>query len=452
MPDWIVSIPAFIVAIGVLVAVHEFGHFWVARKLGVRVLRFSIGFGPKIWGKTANGTEYWLAAIPLGGYVKMLDEREGPVDADEKHMAFNVQHPWKRILIVAAGPGVNFLFAILAYWCVFTMGISGMKPVLDAPGVDTPAYSAGIVGDEQVLSLNHRPVPTWHELRLGILKEALTSDSVLLVVKDPSGNTRQIDLPVAGYGLDPRRLFMSIGLRPFQPPVPAILGEIIPGETAEMAGLQVGDEVLSFNAEVVSDWMQLVTLIGEHPEQEVDFGIRRNGEIFHQKIRLGSVVEAESIRGRLGAGVDVDPGLWQDLRAEYKPGPLKAIPEAIRRTWDMSVLTVGMFGHMLFGDVSWRNVSGPVQIASYAGKSASIGLDVYLAFMALVSVSLGVLNLLPIPVLDGGHLLYYVVELLRGKPLSERVQVAGQKFGLVMLAALMTVALYNDFLHLFSGG
>lgn len=454
MPDWLMSIPAFIVAIGVLVAVHEYGHFWVARKLGVRVLRFSIGFGPKIWGRTRGGTEYWLAAIPLGGYVKMLDEREGPVAREERHRAFNCQPPWKRILIVAAGPAVNFLFAIVAYWCVLTLGVEGMRPVLDTPATDTAAYQAGIRGDDQVLELNGKPVPTWHELRLGILKEALFNDSVELTLQRSGAEPEvySLKLPISGHGVDPKYLFLGIGLVPYRPPVPAVIGEIIQGEAADLAGLQVGDEVLAFNDQIISDWMQLVTLIGQNPEQEVKFTILRNQEPLDVRIRLGSVVDDEAIRGRLGAGVDVDPSLWQDLRAEYQPGPWRALPEAVQRTWDMSVLTIGMFGHMLFGEVSWKNVSGPVQIASYAGQSANIGLDVYLAFMALVSVSLGVLNLLPIPVLDGGHLLYYVVEMIRGKPLSERIQLAGQKLGLVMLAALMTVALYNDFLHLFSGG
>lgn len=451
MPDWTLSIPAFIVAIGVLVAVHEYGHFWVARRLGVRVLRFSIGFGPKLWGTTRKGTEYWIAAIPLGGYVKMLDEREGPVAREERHRAFNRQPPWKRILIVVAGPAVNFIFAIFAYWCVLVMGVPGMQPLLAEPPADTPAYIAGLRGGERVLTLEGREMATWHELRLAVLKRALFDDELNLTVTDEQGTEVEIQLATEGIGLDPRQLFPQLGLLPYRPVVPAVLGEIIQGEAAEAAGMKVGDRITAFNNEEISDWSRLVALIAENPEKEVLLEIERDGRLFEQKIRLGSVVQDEHLRGRLGAGVDVDPSLWQDLRAEYKPGVFAAMPEAVRRTWDMSVLTLGMLGHMLTGEVSWRNVSGPVQIASYAGQSASIGLDVYLAFLALVSVSLGVLNLLPIPVLDGGHLLYYLVEMLRGRPLSERVQAAGQRLGLVMLGVLMTVALYNDFLHLFSG-
>lgn len=451
MPDWLLSIPAFIIAIGVLVSVHEYGHFWVARKLGIRVLRFSVGFGPKIWGTTRQGTEYWLAAIPLGGYVKMLDEREGPVPEDQRDQAFNTQAPWKRILVVAAGPGVNFIFAIFAYWCVLTMGVTGLKPLLDDPVEGSPAEMAGVHGADTVLRLNGREVPTWHDMRLGIIKEGIFGEALELELLSPEGQIRKARIDLEGLGVDPRQLLEGVGLRPQRPQVPPVFAEIIEGGAAEAAGLQPGDRVMAFNGEAVDDWSQLVSLIRSHPEQLVTFRIERNGDIFSQDIQIGSVVDSGNLSGRLGAGVDVDPALWQDLRIEHSMGLLAAIPEAVRRTWDMSLLTLGMFGHMLLGDVSWENVSGPVQIASYAGQSASIGLEVYLAFLALVSVSLGVLNLLPIPVLDGGHLLYYSIEWVRGKPLSERIQLAGQKLGFIMLAALMTVALYNDFLHIFDG-
>lgn len=451
MPDWLLSVPAFIVAIGILVSIHEYGHFWVARKLGIRVLRFSVGFGPRLWGMERNGTEYWLAAIPLGGYVKMLDEREGPVSEAEVHRAFNRQPPWKRILVVAAGPGVNFLFAILAYWGVLTMGVTGLKPVLDTPIEHSPAAMAGLQASDTILRLNGQPTPTWHELRLGIMKQSLGNNDLVIDVRSVDGTERQHAVSLDGLGLDPQQLFGALGLQPYRPPVPPVLGEILPEGAAEAAGLRVGDRITTFDGTPVNDWADLVTLIRAHPEKTITFTLERKGEVIRQDIQLGSVIENGQMLGRLGAGVDVDDSLWQDLRVEYRVGPLAAIPQAVQRTWDMSVLTLGLFGHMLLGEVSWKNVSGPVQIASYAGQSASIGLEVYIAFLALVSVSLGVLNLLPIPVLDGGHLLYYGIEWLRGKPLSERVQVAGQKLGFAMLAALMTVALYNDFLHVFSG-
>ncbi|MDX1496664.1 MAG: RIP metalloprotease RseP [Salinisphaeraceae bacterium] len=449
--DLLQTILAFVVAIGLLVAVHEYGHFWTARKLGVRVLRFSIGFGPKLWGRTHKGTEYWIAAIPLGGYVKMLDEREAEVAPEDRAQAFNTQPVWKRILIVAAGPGVNFLLAILLYWLVLVMGTEGMRPLLAEPPAGSLAAEAGIAGGEEVLAINGNDISTWQRLRIELLKESLQTEGLSVVVRDDAGYRKTFNIDLSEVGNDPEELFGRLGLNPFRPKVPAKLGEIVSGEAAERAGLQPGDEIIGFNDQPVEDWGEFVSLVADRPNETVALTYKRNGLTQQLNLRLGSVEHNGQVRGRLGAGVDVDPQIWQDLRAEYRLTPWAAVPEAMQRTWDLSWLTLRMLGEMLVGEVSWRNVSGPLQIANYAGQSASIGLDVYLGFLALVSVSLGVLNLLPVPVLDGGHLLYYVIELVRGRPLSDETQAMGMRIGMAMLLLLMVVAMYNDVTLLFGG-
>ncbi|MGB1580709.1 MAG: RIP metalloprotease RseP, partial [Nevskiales bacterium] len=398
-----------------------------------------------------DGVEYALSAIPLGGYVKMLDEREGPVSEEEKSQAFNTQAVWKRILIVAAGPGVNFLLAILLYWLVLVMGTEGMRPLLAAPSENSLAAQAGIMGGEEVLSLNGQSIATWQRLRIELLKQSLATEDLAVVLRDANGYNKTLQIDLSDVGNDPEELFARLGFSPYRPKVPAVLGEIVSGEAAQLAGLQAGDHIVAFNGSAVEDWGAFVSLVAAQPNQQVSLTYERNGLPQQIQLRLGSVEHNGQSRGRLGAGVDVDPQIWQDLRAEYRLTPWAAVPEAMRRTWDLSWLTLRMLGEMLIGEVSWRNVSGPLQIANYAGQSASIGLDVYLGFLALVSVSLGVLNLLPVPVLDGGHLLYYVIELLRGRPLSDETQAMGVRIGMAMLLMLMVVAMYNDVTLLFGG-
>ena len=451
MFDLLQTILAFIGAIGLLVAVHEYGHFWTARRLGVRVLRYSIGFGPKVWGRVHNGTEYWLSAIPLGGYVKMLDEREGTVAPNERHLAFNTQVVWKRILIVAAGPMVNFLLAILLYWIVLVMGTEGLRPILSEPPTPSIAQRAGLQNGDEVLALNGRDMSTWQELRIHLLTDGLDGGSLALrILRD--GQEQQVSLPMDGVSADPEKLFSALGMQPYRPLIKPLIGEIVPGEAAAQAELKVGDIITRFNDQPIDDWAALVQLIAANPDAETRLGVTRNGQQFELSVQLGSIEHNGQRRGRLGAGVDVDPQIWQDLRAEYRLSPLVAVPEAFRRTWDLSWLTLRMLGEMVVGEVSWKNVSGPLQIANYAGQSASIGLDVYLSFLALVSISLGVLNLLPIPVLDGGHLLYYAIEWLRGRPLSEQTQAMGMRIGMSLLLMLMVVAMYNDITLLFGRG
>jgi regulator of sigma E protease len=451
MSDWWLSVPAFIFAIAVLVAVHEWGHFWVARKLGVRVLRFSIGFGGKLWGRTGrDGTEYWVSAIPLGGYVKMLDEREGAVAPEQLHLAFNRQSVWTRIMIVAAGPGLNFIFAIVAYWAIFLIGVPGMKPLLAEVPRESTAYAAGLRGGEEVLALDDTTIVTWNELRTELLKSALRGDSVQLQVRDPQGDETTVSINLASLPADPEQLFPALGMNPYQPRIEPVLGTIEANSPAELAGLRSGDKIVSADGQPIGDWVELVEWIRARPGAMGSLGVLRGGEPLELPIRVGAIGEGESQVGRIGAGVDVSPELWQDLRATRKYGPLQAFPAAVVQTWDISVLTLKLMGRMLVGEVSWRNVSGPIQIAQYAGYTASVGLVSFLSFLALVSVSLGVLNLLPVPMLDGGHLLYYGLELVRGKPLSDDIQMMGQKVGIALLLGLMCVAFYNDISRLFA--
>jgi regulator of sigma E protease len=422
MPEWVISVPSFIFAIAVLVAVHEWGHFWVARRLGVRVLRFSIGFGSRLWGwRGRDGTEYWISAVPLGGYVKMLDEREGPVAPEELHRAFNRQPVGARILIVAAGPLLNFLFAIAAYWAIFMIGIPGLKPLLAEVPQDSVAYSAGLRGGEEVLAVEDSPVVTWNELRTELLKSALRKQTVRVQAREADGDVSVYLLSLEGLSADPEVLFPALGMNPFQPRIEPVIGTVESGSPAQHAGLQPGDRVLAVDGQPVEDWAALVEWIRAHPDARAQLQVLRNGETLTLPISIGAVGEGTARSGRIGAGVDVDPDLWQDLRAVRKYGPLQAIPAAVVQTWDLSVLTLKLMGRMLTGEVSWRNVSGPIQIAQYAGYTASIGLVSFLGFLALVSVSLGVLNLLPVPVLDGGHLLYY--------PCPSRRRFSGRRWG-----------------------
>ena len=451
MPDWLLSVPAFIVAIGLLVAVHEYGHFWVARRMGVRVLRYSIGFGSKLWGRTSprTGTEYWISAIPLGGYVKMLDEREGPVPDADKPYAFNRQSVGKRMAIVAAGPAVNFAFAIVAYWLVFMLGVAGIKPVIGDVPEDTRAAAAGLSEGQHIVAVAGRETPTWQDLRLTLIEEALAGGEVPLSVTDgEGGGIREVRLDMIGVSADPERLFGELGLVPYRPDGTPVIAEALAGEPADAAGLRAGDKVLAAGGEPMRDPQALVDWVKAHPGETVSLRIRRDGREREVRVTLDAMtVDGERI-GRLGAQLGIDSDEWADMQTARRLGPLAAVPAALEQTWSVAALTVRLMGRMVVGDVSWKNISGPIQIANYAGKTASVGLEAFIGFLALVSVSLAVLNLLPVPVLDGGHLLYYAIELVRGRPLSEEAQAMGQQLGMVALLLLMSLAFYNDILRL----
>ena len=444
------SIFFFILALGILITVHEFGHYWVARKVGVKVLRFSVGFGRPLWSKTAgpDNTEYVLAAIPLGGYVRMLDEREADVADEELHRAFNRQSLAKRTAIVAAGPIFNFILAIAAYWLIFVIGVTGVKPIVGQVSPDSIAEMAGLQQGEKIVAIGDRATPTWEVVVVSMLDDAIGSGEVVIKVEQPDSATqiqRVVRFDSIPEDLNRGGLLDFIGLRPYRPAIPAIIGKLAPNGAADRAGLEVGDKIVAVDGEVVDDWEQLVDYVRARPEKQVDIEIERATERLNIFITPARV---EGDVGKIGAGVQMQE-MPEELKSEVKYGPAVALLNATTKTWDMSYLTLRMLGKMVTGDISLSNLSGPISIARYAGYSASIGFISFLTFLAIVSISLGVLNLLPVPMLDGGHLLYYLVEFFKGSPVSEATQLLGQKIGVAMLLGMMLLAFYNDILRFF---
>lgn len=446
---------AFVVVLGVLIVVHEFGHYLAARYCGVRVLRFSVGFGRTLWQRRlgSDGTEWAIGAFPLGGYVKMLDEREGEVAPEECHRAFNRQSVGKRSLIVVAGPLANFILAILLYWVVFMMGSNELLPILGTPPASSPAASAGIVNGEQVRSLDGQPVATWDDLRWMLLHKAVDHESVELEVINERHEVafRRISLAAAGEQGWEGDALERLGVRFFRPNLPPVIGTVMAGSPGESAGMHSGDEIVTINAVEIDTWHDFVLTVREAAGQSLHIELLRAG----QPVAVDVVPEAISERGkrigRIGVGVAESGDTRREVRVFVRYGVFAAAGKALEETWEKSVFSLVMLGKMLTGEVSWRNLSGPVTIADYAGQSARLGLDYYLKFMALVSISLGVLNLLPIPVLDGGHLMYHMIEVVRGKPLSERAMEIAQQLGLSILFVLMAFAFFNDMNRLFSG-
>lgn len=443
---------SFIVAVGTLVVVHEFGHFWVARKLGVKVLRFSIGFGKPLWTKRigSDKMELVIAAVPLGGYVKMLDETEGDVPAKDKKRAFNRQPVWKRIFIVVAGPLFNFIFAILAYWLIFATGIDGLKPVIGSVAEGSIAQRAGFRPGDEIIAMDGKPVMTWDQRRLYLFEQALDREPVKIDVRDSGGQvqTRTLDLsnlPIeeVNAGLVER----SIGLLPYRPEVLPVIGAMEDGP-AKRAGFEVGDRFVRIDGQPIKTWEDAVKGISAKPGQPVRVELERNSALQTIEVTPTPVEIGEKTIGR----INIRPSVGQipdSMRATMKLSPGQALVEAFADTWSMSVLTLEMLYRMLRLEVSTETISGPLTIAQYAGVSAKIGFSHFVMFLAVISISLGVLNLLPIPVLDGGHLLYYIIEIVKGGPLSEKMMMAGQRIGIALLMMLMTLAIYNDIMRIF---
>jgi regulator of sigma E protease len=450
------TIAAFAVALGCLIVVHEFGHYLVARACGVKVLRFSVGFGKPLWTKRygRDATEWVIAAFPLGGYVKMLDEREGPVARDELHRAFNRQSVWRRVAIVVAGPAANFLLAIALYWALFIYGVPGLKPVLAEPPAGTPAHHAGFTAGDTLTRIGTEPVATWQDARWVLLQHALQKSTVEVAVRPAAGAavTRRLDLSgVTTDELDSDFL-RALGLVRFQPPLKPVIGEVMGGGAAERAGLRAGDEIVAIANQRIEHWDQVVKLVRAHPGASLVVEVRRAGALQPAiAVSPETVIEGGQKIGRIGAAPRVDPVALAELIVDVRYGPLESFARAARKTWETSIFSLRMLGKMIVGEVSLKNLSGPITIADYAGQSAQSGAGSYLLFLALISISLGVLNLLPIPLLDGGHLMYYAIEILRGRPLSDRAIEIGQHAGLVLLITLMAFALYND-IHRLVGG
>jgi regulator of sigma E protease len=452
MIDFLYTLIAFVVAISVLVVVHEFGHYWVARRLGVKVLRFSVGFGKPLWMRRfgRDQTEWVIAAIPLGGYVKMLDEHEGKVARKDLARAFNRQPTLKRVAIVVAGPLFNFLFAIFAYSILYMAGTEGIRPVVGKVAESSLAQQAGFRQGDEFLAIDGYKVQSWDQRRLYLYEKALDRATVRFTVRDLDGLThdRMLDLSSlsaadVGAGL----LEKQVGLFPPLPELAPVIGTLDARGAAAQAGLRVGDRIIAIDGHAIQTWQDMVQAVSTRPDEALRLRVERDGLNQEFSVTPQPVESAGQRLGRIGVGVRV-PELPADLRVVVRHAPLAAFAEGVETTWRMSALTLKMLVKMLKLEVSTKTISGPLTIAQYAGASAQIGLDRFILFLAVVSISLGVLNLLPIPVLDGGHLLIYLIEGIQGRPLSERVLHWGQQIGIALLMALMALAFYNDFMRL----
>lgn len=455
MSNFLFYLMAFALLLGVLIVIHEFGHYWVAKRCGVKVLRFSVGFGKAIWQRQygPDKTEWAIAAFPLGGYVKMLDVREAPVPPEELHRAFNRQPVGRRIAIVIAGPAANFLLALLVYWGIFWNGTNELRPIIGTPPAATAAALAGLQHGERVLKVGNDPVQTWDDVRWLLLQRASNGENAMLEVINEQQEiaVRHLELGVireSGWEGDP---FTQLGLTFYRPKYPAIIGKVVTGGAGHRSGLLAGDRIISISGVPVADWSDVVRLVREAPGKSLSFIVDRDARQMLLHLTPDLHEEQGKSFGRIGVTVK-DAGLSRDdLMVRVSYGPVDALGKAVNETWDKSVFSLVMLGKMVTGEVSWRNLSGPVTIADYAGQSARLRLEYYLKFMALVSISLGVLNLLPIPVLDGGHLMYYVVEIIKRGPVSERTMEIGQQIGFALLMMLMAFAFYNDINRLISG-
>jgi len=456
MAEFLGSIWWLLVALGLLITFHEFGHYWVARRMGVRVLRFSIGFGKKLWSRQGrDGTEYVIAAVPLGGYVKMLDEREGEVRAEELGQAFNRKSVWARIAIVLAGPVFNLIFTLLAFWLMFLVGIPESRPIVgEVSGI---AASAGIEPGDRIVALDGENTDTWSHAILGLITPALDREKVTVELESANGGQRQVvlDLGQLLSSFEEEKTLEGIGISPWRAKLPAIVGEVSPDSPAFRAGFKVGDRITSVGGEAVPDWAWVGALVQKHGSagQPLNVTVERAGG----ELEL-SVTPEERRDGafskRLILGVTNKPAdaeLQAQIERAYfvhQYGLFSGFSAAASEMWRLTGSTLGLLGRMLTGTASVKNLSGPISIAQFANSSANAGISSFLFFLGAISLSLGILNLLPIPVLDGGHLLFYLIELVKGSPVSEAVQAKGQYVGLLALIGLMGIAFFNDILRL----
>jgi regulator of sigma E protease len=456
MSEFLGSIWWLMVALGLLITFHEFGHYWVARRMGVRVLRFSIGFGKKLWSRQGrDGTEYVIAAIPLGGYVKMLDEREGEVAASELGQAFNRKSVWARIAIVAAGPVFNLIFTLLAFWLMFLVGIPESRPVVgEVSGI---AASAGIEPGDRIVALNGSTTETWSHAIMGLITPALDRDKVTVELESVKGGQRRVELDLGQLGGDfeEEKVLEGIGISPWRAKLPAIVGEVSADSPASRAGFKVADRIISIAGEAVTDWAWVGALVQKHGSAGAPLQVtveRAGGELQLSVFPEESSGGASSKRLILGiTNKPADAELQAQISRTYfvhQYGLFGGFNAAVSEMWRLTGSTLGILGRMLTGSASVKNLSGPISIAQFANSSANAGVSSFLFFLGAISLSLGILNLLPIPVLDGGHLLYYLIELVKGSPVSEQIQAKGQYIGLMALIGLMGIAFFNDILRL----
>ncbi len=441
------NLASFVVALGILVAVHEFGHFWVARRCGVKVIRFSIGFGKALYSRTGkDGTEYVLAAIPLGGYVKMLDGRVESVPESEQHLAFDKKNVWQRIAIVAAGPLANFAFAIFAFWLMYLIGVSGAKPVVSEVIDNSPVASAGIGAPFEIRAIGGDRTPDWEAANLALV--AHIGESELLLTYAPDGGNRELtrSIDIRDWAFDPRQEspITSIGFKPYTPKILLEAGKVVDGGAGDIGGLVAGDKLIAFNGQKLTDWSEFVTQVKASANKVAMLEIERAGEVMVLSITPAEKILADGQTvGYLGVAPTME-AFPDEYKVEMHYGPIDATIKGAIKTWDLTKLTFITIGKLFTGAVSIDNLSGPISIAKGAGASAEYGLVYFLSFLALISVNLGLINLLPLPVLDGGHLLYYCIELVTGRPVPEKIQEIGFKIGAALLMVLMSVALFND--------
>ncbi len=457
MLEFVISVIALIVTLGILVTIHEFGHFWVARRCGVKVLRFSIGFGKaaKSWtGK--DGVEYVIAPIPLGGYVKMLGQEDtsvadnSDVPVSQRHLSFACKPLWQRMAIVAAGPVANFLLAIFVYWLInISYGVNGIVPVISGIAEDSPAEVAGLRAGDQILAVDGEETIIWQQVTLQMLSRLGESgDLVLTIDAAESSSQRDVIIPIDTWmggdtAPDP---VSTLGIVQFE--IPAVIAGVIPGGAAEASGIQPGDQVISINDRPIRGWTHWVEVIRANPELSLDVVVQRGRSNTELELTPeAATLDDGTVIGSIGAYVQ-ETQLSEIVPADYQRqisyGPIAAIQPALQETWDKSVFVLDSVKKMLVGLISVKNINGPITIAQIAGETAAYGLDVYLGFLALLSISLGVLNLLPIPVLDGGHLLYYMIEAVIRRPVPERIQAWGLQLGLLIISGIMVLAIYND--------
>ncbi len=437
----------FVLALLLLIIVHELGHFLVARCCGVKVLRFSFGFGKvlALW-KDKRGTEYALSLVPLGGYIKMLDESEGEVPESERHLAFNNKPIWARIAIVLAGPLFNLLFAFVALWLVLVIGIKSLAPMIEDVKPGSIAAQAGLMAKQEIVSIDGRPIASWRDFQYALMPHFGANEPLVMIVKmQVDGRKKQLILPLANWQLDAKNpdVLSSLGIVPFVPTVPPVVGEVMRESPALSAGLQTGDVITSIDGQDIKDWLVLVDYVRQRPNQRIMLSLTRHGTPEAVVIHTASEMNNGRLEGFLGVRsqrINLPPH-WLRLQRET---PLRAIGTAFKQTIGLTETTFALIGRLVMGRLPIQSISGPVGIAQGAGESARSGLPYYLSFLALVSISLGVLNLLPIPMLDGGHLLYYLIELVRRRPLSDELKSAGIYLGLVLLVTLMIIALKND--------
>jgi len=456
-----ITLAAFVITLAILIAIHEYGHFQMARLCGVKVLKFSIGFGRPIFSKKFgyDKTEFVLSALPFGGFVKMLDERElsehekSLINPDELNRAFNRQSVYKRIAIVAAGPLANLLIAVVLYWILMMQGTVGLKPEVADVADGTAASTAQIHKGDRILNIAGEDVMLWQDIQWILVRNVFKSASVEVqtIDIDQQKHTRRIDLTGINESDLNADFLAKLGLKPSRPVVEPIIGSVIKSSAADKAGLQSADKILAVNGTLITDWESLVTIIQDSPNEMLNLSVERSNQILMLRVTPSSINKNGQLIGQIGAAVFMDENMMRGYLITNHLSTLESLMKAVQKTYETSAFSLKMLGNMLTGDVSIKSISGPVTIATYAGQSANLGLNAFIAFLAVISISLGVLNLLPIPVLDGGHLLYYMVELVKGSPVSERTMEIGQRIGLTVLGLLMVCALYNDINRLIVG-